>query len=133
MSFFNLFKKKNSDTATTEPEYAPNEPITWENTTVADDFFTGYLDAISQLENDEQTAAAETLRADEPTLQMAFIDRFAKHVQSETATIKDADERTAAIITAINTIRVHNKQMNITVRAHLAQTKKNLIGEQHEN
>lgn len=129
MSFFNLFKKKTSNTSNTEPESTPNEPITWENTTVTDDFFTGYLDAISQLESAGQTAAAETLRANEPTLQIAFIDRFAKHVQSETATIKDADERTTAIITAVNTIRVHNKQMNIAVRAHLAQTKKKLIGE----
>jgi len=129
MSFFNLFKKKNSDTTNTEPESTPNEPITWENTTVADDFFTGYLDAISQLEDDGQTAAAETLRANESTLQIAFIDRFAKHVQSETTVIKDTEERTTAIITAIDTIRVHNKQMNIAVRAHLAQTKKTLIGE----
>lgn len=129
MSFFNLFKKKTQRADNTNTETPTSDPITWENTTIPDDFFTGYHDTIAQLETDGKTAAAETLRANEPTLQIAFIDRFAKQIQSETVSIADMDERTAAIITAISKIRVYNKQMNIDVRTHLAQTKKRLIGE----
>ncbi|ADG40726.1 MULTISPECIES: hypothetical protein [Leuconostoc] len=129
MSFFNLFKKKTQRVDNTPDQAATSDPITWENTTIPDDFFTGYHDTIAQLEAEGKTAAAETLRANEPTLQIAFIDRFAEQVQSETASIADMDKRTAAVITAISKIRVYNKQMNINVRTHLAQTKKRLIGE----
>lgn len=129
MSLFHLFKKKPKTTVTKKASPIEDEAITWENTTDPDVFFKGYHQAIADLENNEQVAAAETLRANAPALQKAFIDRFETATTQQISAITDIDQRTEAIITAIKAIRVYNKEMTIDVRAHLAQTKKNLIGE----
>lgn len=129
MSLFDLFKKK-TPTVTPTPEDAPTpEPLTWENTPDPDVFFTGYQDAVETLTTAGQHAAAETLRANEPALQLAFIDRFEAKTRTDIANISDLDERTDAVIAAVSTVRRYNRQMSVAVRARLAQAKKNLIGE----
>lgn len=129
MSLFDLFKKKTPTTMPTPEDATTPETITWENTTDPDEFFTGYQDAIQALTAAGKHAAAETLRSNEPTLQLAFIDRFEAKTRTDTADISDLDERTAAIIAAVSTVRQYNRQMSVTVRARLAQAKKDLIGE----
>lgn len=74
-------------------------------------------------------AAAETLRANEPALQLAFIERFEVKTRADIANISDLDARTAAVIDAVSTVRRYNRHMSVAVRARLAQAKKNLIGE----
>ncbi len=129
MSLFDFFKKK-ATTATPEPTLVPDDtPITWENTTDPDDFFEGYQAAVQALTDAGKHAAAETLRANEPALQLAFIDRFEGKTQADIANISDLDERTNAVIAAVSTVRRYNRQMSVAVRARLAQAKKNLIGE----
>ncbi|MFT9388303.1 MAG: GTP-binding protein [Leuconostoc sp.] len=129
MSLFDLFKKK-APTVTPTPEDATTpEPLTWENTPDPDVFFTGYQDAVETLTTAGKHAAAETLRANEPALQLAFIDRFEAKTRADIANISDLDERTAAVITAVSTVRRYNRQMSVAVRTRLAQAKKNLIGE----
>lgn len=129
MSLFDFFKKK-ATTATPEPTLVPDDtPITWENTTDPDYFFEGYQAAVQALTDAGKHAAAETLRANEPALQLAFIDRFEAKTQADIANISDLDERTDAVIAAVSTVRRYNRQMSVAVRARLAQAKKNLIGE----
>lgn len=126
MSFFNIFKKKKTTEKNIE---TVSEPITWQNTTNASDFFEGYNIAITDLESNGEFAAAETLRADKTQLQLDFIERFEKEIDSKTAGIQDIDTRTKVVIDAISSIRKYNSEMPITVRTRLAQAKKNLIGE----
>ncbi|WP_455646391.1 GTP-binding protein [Leuconostoc sp.] len=129
MSLFDFFKKKATNTT---PEPAPvtdDTPITWENTTDPDDFFEGYQAAVQALTDAGKHAAAETLRANEPALQLAFIERFEAKTRADIANISDLDARTTAVIDAVSTVRRYNRHMSVAVRARLAQAKKNLIGE----
>ncbi|MFH0349800.1 GTP-binding protein [Leuconostoc citreum] len=93
-------------------------------------FFQGYDAAITDLENNGKVAAAETLRANQSKLQLAFLTRFEKQLQNDLQHIADSEMKTDHIIASVNAVRVYNKQMNVTVRARLAQTKKHLIGEE---
>ena len=129
MSLFDFFKKKATN-ATPEPVPVTDDtPITWENTTDPDDFFEGYQAAVQALTDAGKHAAAETLRANEPALQLAFIERFEAKTRADIANISDLDARTAAVIDAVSTVRRYNRHMSVAVRARLAQAKKNLIGE----
>lgn len=129
MSLFNFFKKKATN-ATPEPAPVTDDtPITWENTTDPDDFFEGYQAAVQALTDAGKHAAAETLRANEPALQLAFIERFEAKTRADIANISDLDARTTAVIDAVSTVRLYNRHMSVAVRARLAQAKKNLIGE----
>ncbi|MGO0155482.1 GTP-binding protein [Leuconostoc mesenteroides] len=126
MSFFTIFKKKK---ATEKNIKVESEPVTWKNTTNATEFFEGYNVAITDLESNGEVAAAETLRADKTQIQIDFIERFEKEMQSKTTGIQDIDARTKIVIDAISSIRKYNSEMPIAVRTRLAQAKKNLIGE----
>ena len=129
MSLFDFFKKKATN-ATPEPAPVTGDtPITWENTTDPDDFFEGYQAAVQALTDAGKHAAAETLRANEPALQLAFIERFEVKTRADIANISDLDARTATVIDAVSTVRRYNRHMSVAVRARLAQAKKNLIGE----
>ena len=129
MSLFDFFKKKATN-ATPEPAPVTDDtPITWENTTDPDDFFEGYQAAVQALTDAGKHAAAETLRANEPALQLAFIERFEVKTRADIANIRDLDARTAAVIDAVSTVRRYSRHMSVAVRARLAQAKKNLIGE----
>ncbi|MCT8389084.1 GTP-binding protein [Leuconostoc holzapfelii] len=129
MSLFDLFKKKTPTVTPTPEDASIPEPLTWENTPDPDVFFTGYQDAVETLTTAGKHAAAETLRANEPALQLAFIERFEAKTRTDIANISDLDERTDAVIAAVSTVRRYNRQMSVAVRARLAQAKKNLIGE----
>ena len=131
MSFFDFFKNKPTATNTTTSVELPEEQtITWENTFDPDLFFQGYEAAVTDLENNGKVAAAETLRANQSKLQLAFLTRFEKQLQNDLQHIADSEMKTDHIIASVNAVRVYNKQMNVTVRARLAQTKKHLIGEE---
>lgn len=129
MSLFDLFKKKAQPVVVEDTTPVKEEPITWENTTDPDEFFTGYSQAIKDLEIQGKMAAAETLRANKSVLQKAFIDRFEHTIHQKISQITDFDERTDIIITAIKDIHAYNKDMSIDVRTYLAQAKKRLIGD----
>ncbi|GMA69939.1 hypothetical protein GCM10025879_11850 [Leuconostoc litchii] len=126
MSIFNIFKKNKK---TEQIIVSKNEPITWETTTNVNDFFEGYNKAIQAAESQGEIAAAETLRANKSTIQLAFIDRFEQDINAKATKISDVDERITLIINAISEVRKFNLEMPINVRTRLAQAKKNLIGE----
>lgn len=128
MSFFNFLKTKKPAKVSHNDKTMSSEAPIWETTVDPDVFFNSYQKAIHSLNtNDSQTAIE--LSSNLSDLQIAFIDRFAKTLLTKLKKEKNKDKRAEQAIEAINKVRVYNKQMTVDVRAHLAQTKKKLIGD----
>jgi hypothetical protein len=95
-------------------------------TTNPHEFFAAYNQAISDAEHAGQFAAAETLRANKMTNQREFIDRYAQQTQTNIANFTP-EQQANAVVKAIDTVRRYNSEMDIDVRAFLAQKKRELI------